>query len=111
MGVLILVVLAAAGLLGCGPGAPAIDVLPGPGTARLQPIYDVSVTYPNTEIIISGLTYRGLELDLEMTFDGASLSDDDPAFEARARVTGHSAWISKVIRGTGSFYVSTLRSV
>jgi len=91
MGVLILVVLAAAGLLGCGPGAPAIDVLPGPGTARLQPIYDVSVTYPNTEIIISGLTYRGLELDLEMTFDGASLSDDDPAFEARARVLSVSA--------------------
>ena len=86
MGVLILVVLAAAPLLACGPGVPAIDVLPGPGTMRLQPIYDVSVTYPNTEIIISGLTYRGIDLDLEMTFDGDSLTDDDPGFEARARV-------------------------
>jgi hypothetical protein len=78
--------LAAASVAGCGPGARAIDVLPGPGTARLPPIYDVSVTYPDTEIIVSGLTYRGIDIDLEMTFDEASLRDDDPAFEARARV-------------------------
>ncbi len=91
MGVLILAILAMAALTACGPGARAIDVLPGPGTARLPPIYDLSVTYPDTEIIIAGLTYRGLDLDLEMTFDEASLRDDDPAFEARVRVVSVSA--------------------
>jgi hypothetical protein len=86
VGVLILLVLAVAASVACGPGVATIDPLPGPGTARLQPIYDVSVTYPNTEIIVSGLLYRGIDLDLEMTFDEASLEDGDPAFEARVRV-------------------------
>ncbi len=76
----------AACLCGCGPGAQAIHVLPGPGTERLQPIYDFSVTYPGAQIIVAGLTYTGIDLDLEVTFDDASLRDDDPGFEAEARV-------------------------
>ena len=93
MGVLrpLLACAAAAWLAGCGPGARAIDVLPGPKTARLAPIYDVSVTFPSTEIIVSGLTYRGIDLDIELTFDDASLRDDDPAFEAKARITSVAA--------------------
>lgn len=73
-------------LAGCGPGAQPVRVLPGAGTARLQPIYDFMVTYPDTEIIVSGLTYRGLDFEIEVTFDDATLRDDDPAFEAQARV-------------------------
>ena len=76
----------AAALGGCGPGTQALHVLPGAGTERLQPIYDFSVTYPGAQIIVSGLTYTGIDLDLEVTFDEASLRDDDPEFEAEARV-------------------------
>jgi hypothetical protein len=78
-------------LAGCGPGAQRIDLLPGPGTARLAPIYDVSVTFPDTEIIVSGLTYRGIDLDIGMTFDDAMLRDDDPVFEAKASITSLTA--------------------
>ena len=81
--------LAAAALVtlaGCGPGVQPVRPLPGAGTARLQPIYDFMVTYPDTTIIISGLTYRGLDFDLEVTFDDATLRDDDPGFEAQARI-------------------------
>ena len=73
-------------LAGCGPGVQPVRPLPGAGTARLQPIYDFMVTYPDTTIIISGLTYRGLDFDLEVTFDDATLRDDDPGFEAQARI-------------------------
>ena len=76
----------AACLCGCGPGAQTLHVLPGPGTERLQPIYDFSVTYPGAQIIVAGLTYTGIDLDLEVTFDDASLRDGDPGFEAEARV-------------------------
>ena len=88
MGVLrsLLACAAAAGLAACGSGTPAIEPLPGPGTARLDPIYDVSVTFPATQLILSGLTYVGLDLDLELTFDDSSVRDQDPAFEARARI-------------------------
>ena len=81
--------LAAAALVtlaGCGTGVQPVRPLPGAGTARLQPIYDFMVTYPDTTIIISGLTYRGLDFDLEVTFDDATLRDDDPGFEAQARI-------------------------
>ncbi len=88
---LIPVALTLLALAACGPAAQPIGALPGAGTARLIPIYDVSVTYPDTEIIVGGLTYRGLEFDIEMSFDDASLRDDDPAFEARARVAAFSA--------------------
>jgi len=70
----------------CGPGSRTLHLLPGAGTQRLQPIYDFSVTFPGAEIIISGLTYTGIDLDLEVTFDDASLGDDDPGFTAEARV-------------------------
>ena len=60
MGVLILLVLAVAASVACGPGVPTIDPLPGPGTARLQPIYDVSVTYPDTEIVVSATPSGGV---------------------------------------------------
>jgi len=56
------------------------------GLSRLDPIYDASVVYPDTEFIIGGLTYRGLELDLEIEFDDATVRDGDPAFTARARI-------------------------
>jgi hypothetical protein len=73
-------------LAACGAGARSIDPLPGAGTARLDPIYDVSVTFPSTEIIVAGLRYDGIDLDIEMTFDDATVRDGDPAFDARARV-------------------------
>jgi len=49
------------------------------------------VTFPGTEIIVSGLTYRGLDLDIEMTFDDATVRDEDPTFEAKARIASVSA--------------------
>jgi len=75
-----------AGMLACGPGVQPVRVLPGAGTARLQPIYDFMATYPDTTIIVAGLTYRGLDLDIEVTFDDPTLRDDDEGFEARARI-------------------------
>lgn len=72
--------------LGCGPGVQPIHPLPGAGTARLQPIYDVVATYPDTTIIVVGLPYRGLDVEMEMTFDDATLRDDEESFEARARI-------------------------
>ena len=73
-------------LAACGPGTRSIDPLPGAGTARLDPIYDVSVTFPSTGIIVAGLTYQGIDLDIELTFDDATVRDDDPAFDAKARL-------------------------
>ena len=75
-----------AGLLACGPGVQAVRPLPGAGTARLQPIYDFTATYPDTTILVAGLPHRGLELDLEVTFDDPSLRDDDEGFEAQVRI-------------------------
>ena len=72
--------------LACGGAGPRIArVLPGPG-ARLDPIYDVTVGFPGTVVVIHGLPYQGLEIDLEIEFDDASVRDDDPAFEAEARI-------------------------
>lgn len=75
----------AVGTLACGQGAQ-VHRLPGAGTARLQPIYDFAATYPDTTIIVAGLPYRGLDLDMEVTFDDPTLRDDDEGFEARARI-------------------------
>ena len=72
--------------LGCGPGVQPVRPLPGAGTARLQPIYDVMANYPDTTIIVAGLPYRGLDFELEVTFEDATLRDDDEGFEARARI-------------------------
>jgi hypothetical protein len=76
---------AAAAAAACGSGAGLARVLPGPG-GRLNPIYDVAVAYPDTEIILGGLTHRGLEIELEIEFADATVRDDDPLFLAEARV-------------------------
>jgi len=68
-----------------GAGPIKARVLPGSG-GRLNPIYDVGVLYPQTTLIISGLPYQGVELDLEIEFDDASLRDEDSPFQATARV-------------------------
>jgi len=78
--------VAAAALAACGSGAASLEPLPGPGTARLDPIYDVSITFPSTQLIIAGLTYVGLDIDLEIAFDDASVRDPDPLFTGRGRV-------------------------
>jgi DNA-binding beta-propeller fold protein YncE len=70
---------------GCGPSPTSGRRLPGP-SGRLNPIYDVSIVYPDTTIIVGGLPHRGLDLDLELEFSDASLRDDDTLFAARARV-------------------------
>jgi hypothetical protein len=76
----------ALGLLACGGAGPtSVTVLPGP-PGRLDPIYDVSLSYPATTLVIDGLTYQGLEIDLEIEFQDATLRDDDPSFLAEARV-------------------------
>jgi DNA-binding beta-propeller fold protein YncE len=76
----------AALLLAACSGQPAERHRATGGLSRLDPIYDASVVYPNTEFIIGGLTYRGLELDLEIEFDDATVRDGDPAFTAQARI-------------------------
>ena len=70
----------------CAPAAKTGRRLPGP-SGRLDPIYDVAVSYPDTTIIVGGLPHRGLDLDLEIEFSDATLRDDDPVFAAEARVT------------------------
>ncbi|HEU4401389.1 MAG TPA: hypothetical protein VFT43_04725, partial [Candidatus Polarisedimenticolia bacterium] len=72
--------------LACGgAGARVERLLPGPA-GRLNPIYDFTVSYPDTVLVIGGLSYRGLEIGLEIEFDDATLRDDDPALGAEARV-------------------------
>lgn len=77
---------AAPGLIACGGAAVVARPLPGAGAARLDPIYDATVTYPDTTILVGGLPYRGLEVELEIEFTDATLRDGDPAYVARARV-------------------------
>ncbi len=79
--------LVALGCLCCGPaaGGRGSREPPGPGR-RLDPIYDVAVSYPGVVIIIGGLSYQGLDFDLEITFDDETLRDADPAYRAEARV-------------------------
>ncbi len=85
MGLLIPLLLLAL-TVGCGGAGPTrAHALPGPGE-RLNPIYDVTVLYPQTVLIVSGLSYQGLELELEIEFDDASLRDADSPFQATARV-------------------------
>ncbi len=77
----------AAAVLGCGGAGPTTTrVLPGP-KGRLDPIYDATVAFPQTSLILGGLTYTGIEIDLAISFDDATLRDDDPAFTATAQVT------------------------
>ena len=76
---------------GCGGGAPSrARILPGPAE-RINPIYDAMAVYSNTTLIINGMSYQGIELDLELEFDDATLRDDDPLFTAEARVVSLTA--------------------
>jgi hypothetical protein len=74
------------GLIGCGSRNESTRHLPGPGPERLNPIYDVQVGFPNTTLIVGGLSYQGVQIDLELEFVDASLRDPDPSFRAGARV-------------------------
>lgn len=69
----------------CAPVTRPGRTLPGP-SGRIDPIYDFLATYPDVEIIIGGLSYRGLEIELEIEFDDATVRDADPLFTAEARV-------------------------
>jgi hypothetical protein len=75
---------------GCGSPAGPARVLPGP-SGRLNPIYDFAIDYPDTGIVVGGLTYRGLEIEAEIEFADATLRDDDPVYLATARVLGVTA--------------------
>ena len=81
-------IAAAALLAGCGGGGyggQGGDPLPGPG-ARLDPVYDVTVTFPDAEVISGGMTYHGILLDLAFAFVDATVRDADPRFRAPADV-------------------------
>ncbi|HET6278510.1 MAG TPA: hypothetical protein VFG08_06985 [Candidatus Polarisedimenticolia bacterium] len=72
---------------GCGGGGiRGPRFLPGPA-GRIHPIYDALVIYPDTTLIINGMSYKGIELDLELEFDDPTLRDGDPHYTAEARVT------------------------
>jgi hypothetical protein len=73
---------------GCGGtgGISGPKFLPGPAD-RINPIYDALVIYPDTILIINGMSYKGIELDLEIEFDELTLRDNDPLYTAEARVT------------------------
>jgi hypothetical protein len=81
----VLTALAAILCAGCGPRTKAARVLPGPG-GRLNPLYDATLTYPDSVLIIGGLSYHGLQIDLSLEFGDATLGDDDPVYTAEARV-------------------------
>ena len=81
----ILVALGAIAALGCGRDAAVQRLLTGPG-GRLDPIYDATLTYPGTTIILGGLPYTGVEIEVELEFADATLRDPDPAYAATARV-------------------------
>jgi len=74
-------------LAGCGGGGfgGGGDPLPGPG-ARLDPVYDVTISYPDAEVISGGLTFHGIVLDLAFTFVDATVRDGDPSWRAPADV-------------------------
>jgi hypothetical protein len=78
-----LLVLSACGGGGYGHGNG--DPLPGPGT-RLDPVYDVTVTFPQAEVLSGGITLHGIVLDLAFTFVDATVRDGDPRFRAPAEV-------------------------
>jgi hypothetical protein len=77
--------LGAAGCGGAG-GLSGPQFLPGPAD-RINPIYDALVIYPEMVLIINGMSYKGIELDLEIEFDEPTVRDSDPLYTAEARVT------------------------
>lgn len=82
-----LALIVLSGATGCGGagGVPGPKFLPGPPD-RVNPIYDALVNYPGTTLIINGMSYQGIELDLEIEFDELTLRDGDPLYTAEARV-------------------------
>jgi hypothetical protein len=86
-GTAVFAALVAAAVMGCagGGGGGGGEPLPGP-SGRLDPIYDTTVLFADAEVVIGGLTYHGITIDLEIDFDDASVRDDDPRFRAPARV-------------------------
>src|SRR5262249_53747333 len=83
-------VLPASGGAPGGGGAGGRDPLPGP-SGRLDPIYDVTVAFPDAHVTLGGLDYAGVTLDLEATFDDPTVRDADPRFRAPLRVVGVTA--------------------
>jgi hypothetical protein len=86
-------VLVAACALGCGGGGyrgPGGHPLPGPGE-RLDPIYDLSVSFPESDVISGGITYHGILLDLAVTFEDATVRDADPPYRAPCDVVSVAA--------------------
>jgi hypothetical protein len=87
------VLLLALGGLGCGGGGyrgPGGHPLPGPG-ARLDPIYDLTVSFPLSDVISGGVTYHGILLDLAVTFEDATVRDADPLYRAPCDVVSVAA--------------------
>ncbi len=77
---------------GCGGGGASTGARFLPGSSdRINPIYDAMLVYPNTTLIIGGLAYQGVEIDLAIEFDEPTLRDADPAYTAEATVIGLSA--------------------
>lgn len=97
-----LLVAAGAALLAaaaCAPGdggGGSRDPLPGPG-GRLDPVYDFTLTWPDADVVVGGITYAGLAIDLQVNFEDATVRDADPAF--RAPVTVVSVVAGGVLQG------------
>ena len=84
--VTLLALVAPLALGGCGGSGLATRHLPGPGSVRLNPIYDVTVAYPDLTIVVDGLTRGGVSLDLSIEFSDGTVRDGDPSVTAVARV-------------------------
>jgi hypothetical protein len=86
-------VCVAASGISCGGGGyrgPAGHPLPGP-TERLDPIYDLTVSFPDSDVISGGVTYHGILLDLAVRFEDATVRDADPAYRAPCDVVAVAA--------------------
>lgn len=78
--------LAIIAVVGCAPGGGGNrEPLPGPG-GRLDPIYDFTLSWPDAVVVIGGLTYIGVTVDLAVDFEDASVRDADLGFRAPVTV-------------------------